>query len=73
MYFYAVRRKQLAMLDLLIEVARDNDLSDPDIREEIDTFIFAVYILLLPYKVVKEKHSAINISCLQITTTLHSF
>ncbi|KAL6257984.1 hypothetical protein P5V15_011579 [Pogonomyrmex californicus] len=35
-----VKKKRLAMLDLLISVARDNEINDLGIREEVDTFIF---------------------------------
>ncbi|KAL6259151.1 hypothetical protein P5V15_009072 [Pogonomyrmex californicus] len=35
-----VTKKRLAMLDLLISVAQDYGMSDLDIREEVDTFIF---------------------------------
>ncbi|XP_011637638.1 cytochrome P450 4C1-like isoform X3 [Pogonomyrmex barbatus] len=35
-----VKKKRLAMLDLLISVAQDYGMSDLDIREEVDTFTF---------------------------------
>ncbi|XP_024879016.1 cytochrome P450 4C1-like, partial [Temnothorax curvispinosus] len=38
-----IRRKRLAMLDLLIAASRDGLMTDSDIREEVDTFMFAVH------------------------------
>ncbi|XP_070168059.1 cytochrome P450 4C1-like [Polyergus mexicanus] len=37
---FGIKKKQLALLDLLIAASRDNLLTNLDVKEEIDTFLF---------------------------------
>ncbi|GAB1861241.1 Cytochrome P450 4C1 [Camponotus japonicus] len=37
---FGIKKNKLAMLDLLIAASRENSLTDLDIKEEVDTFIF---------------------------------
>lgn len=45
-HLFTVRKKRLAMLDLLIASSRsENQIDDAGIQEEVDTFIFEVFTI----------------------------
>jgi len=54
--FFLVKKKRLAMLDLLIAASRENSLADLDIREEDDTFMFEVHISINFFKFLYIHH-----------------
>lgn len=41
-HILSVKKKRMAMLDILILAQRRNEIDDCGIREEVDTFIFGV-------------------------------
>lgn len=41
-FFLPGKKKKLAMLDLLIKAEKDNLIDEDGIKEELDTFTFAV-------------------------------
>jgi len=43
-YFDLARRKGLAMLDLLIAASRKGLMTDLEIRQDVDTIMFGVYV-----------------------------
>jgi hypothetical protein len=48
--FHLIGKQRKSLLDLLIQMSDDvqNDLTDQDLRQEIDTFAFGVNLTLSP-------------------------
>jgi len=55
MYFDLARKRRLALLDLLIAASQEGLLTDLDIRDEVNIFLFAVgifKIFLVPIRII---------------------